>query len=385
MGERSRRDDNGDDRPDRQRKRPDSERGRGEDRRSAKGRSAKDAGSSDGRHARSHSSSGRADQPSEGRRQASRSSREARDRSGARERGPESRGDDNIRRGQKRAQGDSEHARGGPRRGFRTGGPGSDRGARRASKPHNQGSSGGPRKRSPERQAGSGAAAGAAPGRAPSPAIPEDITGLELDSTVRAELGTLSRPAAERVARHLVAAGQLLDDDPETALAHAMAARREGYRLGVVREACGYAAYAAGHFEQALAELRAARRMTGSEHYVPVMADSERGLGRPERALELAGSVDRGHLDQATRIELLIVEAGARRDLGQSSAALGLLDVPDLHSQAVGTAVARLRYAYADALEEVGRREEAAEWFARAAAADVDTETDADERRLALQ
>ncbi|MEQ4210058.1 hypothetical protein [Actinopolymorpha sp. B9G3] len=215
--------------------------------------------------------------------------------------------------------------------------------------------------------------------------MPDGITGLELDSAVRSELGTLTRPAAERVARHLVAAGQLLDDDPETALAHALAARREGYRLGVVREACGYAAYAAGHFEQALAELRAARRMTGSEHYAPVMADSERGLGRPERALELAASVERARLDHATRVELLIVEAGARRDLGQPGAALGLLDVPDLHSQAIGTSVARLRYAYADVLQELDRREEASEWFARAAAADVDTETDADERRTALQ
>jgi tetratricopeptide (TPR) repeat protein len=198
-------------------------------------------------------------------------------------------------------------------------------------------------------------------------------------------LGTLSRPAAERVARHLVAAGQLIDEDPETALAHAMAARREGYRLGVVREACGYAAYAAGRFEQALAELRAARRMMGSDHYAPVMADSERGLGRPERALELAARVDSSRLDQATRIELLIVESGARRDLGQPGAALALLDVPELHSQATGTAVARLRYAYADVLEELDRRDEAAEWFARAAAADVDSETDADERRVALR
>ena len=45
---------------------------------------------------------------------------------------------------------------------------------------------------------------------------------------------------------------------------------------------------------------------------------------------------------------------------------------------------ARLRYAYADALLAAGRREEAREWFARAAAADPEDLTDANERLLEL-
>ena len=214
--------------------------------------------------------------------------------------------------------------------------------------------------------------------------MPEDVTGLELETAVRRELGTLPKPTADRVAKHLVAAGRLLDEDPEAALEHAWAARKDGYRLGVVREACGLAAYAAGRFEQALAELRAARRMTGSIDYLPVMADSERGLGRPERALELLSGVDHAALDHATRIELLIVAAGARRDLGQRAAALAVLEVPELREASAGSSVARLRYAYADTLEELGRKPEAEEWFGRAAAADLDSETDADERRAAL-
>jgi len=217
------------------------------------------------------------------------------------------------------------------------------------------------------------------------PPIPDDITGMELDPGVRRELGSLSKEVAERVARHLVAAGRLIDDDPEAALEHAMAARVDGYRLGVVREACGLAAYAAERYEQALAEFRAARRLTGRMEYTPLMADCERGLNRPARAIELARSVDRSQLDDATRIELLIVEAGARRDLGQVAAALAVLDVPELRSGPSGTTTARLRYAYADTLEALGRTEEAAEWFARAATADVDGETDADARRLALR
>lgn len=218
----------------------------------------------------------------------------------------------------------------------------------------------------------------------PEPDVPEEITGHELDPAVRRELGTLAKPTAVRVARHLVAAGQLLEDDPELALEHAQAARRAAPRLGVVREACGLAAYQAGRYDLALAELRAARRMTGSVEYVPVMADCERGLGRPERALDLVASVDRATLDLATRIELLIVEAGARRDLGQLAAALTVLDVPELRMRSAHPAIARLRYAYADTLTQLGRRKEAASWFARAAEADLEGETDAEERYAAL-
>jgi hypothetical protein len=45
---------------------------------------------------------------------------------------------------------------------------------------------------------------------------------------------------------------------------------------------------------------------------------------------------------------------------------------------------ARLWYAYADALAELGRAEDAATWFAASAALDVDGETDAAERAADL-
>lgn len=179
-------------------------------------------------------------------------------------------------------------------------------------------------------------------------------------------------------------AGQLIDEEPDAALEHAMAARQEGARLAVVREAVGFAAYAAGKYESALAEFRAARRLNGSPDYLPVMADCERGLGRPERALELAASAEAGKLDAAGRIELRIVEAGARRDLGEPKAALRVLEQPELRSSDQVPWVARLRYAYADTLLELGRPAEAAEWFARAEIADVDGETDAGDRRAEL-
>lgn len=210
--------------------------------------------------------------------------------------------------------------------------------------------------------------------------IDEDVTGDELDPEVAAELGSLSKGAARAVARHLVMAGRLLDDDPELAYRHTLEARHRAARIGVVREAAGVAAYTAGRYAEALAELRAARRITGSAEYLPVMADCERGLGRPRRALDLAGDPAVTGLPVESRIEMLIVAAGARRDLGDVDAAVVSLQVPELRSQAKAQWVARLRYAYADLLEAAGRRDEARRWFVRALDADGEDATDAAER-----
>ncbi|MGC4878500.1 hypothetical protein ACLQ26_19845 [Micromonospora sp. DT43] len=186
------------------------------------------------------------------------------------------------------------------------------------------------------------------------------------------------------MARHLVATGQLIDEDPAEALAHALAARRLASRISAVREAVGLAAYHAGEWQTAIAELRTYHRMTGLQSHLAVLADCERALGRPERAIDLFRGADQAKLDQAVAIELLIVAAGARGDLGQKDAAVAMLQVPDLTSEVTVPWTARLRYAYADALLAVGRREEAREWFSRAADVDTEGETDAAERLLEL-
>ncbi|GHJ55136.1 hypothetical protein Nm8I071_44430 [Nonomuraea sp. TT08I-71] len=210
------------------------------------------------------------------------------------------------------------------------------------------------------------------------------MVATDLDSTVRAELLSLAKPVAETVARHLVATGLLIDDDPAEALAHAMAARRLASRIAAVREAVGLAAYHAGEWQTAIAELRTYHRMTGLQSHLAVLADCERALGRPERAIDLFRGADRDKLDQGVAIELLIVAAGARGDLGQKDAAVAMLQVPELTAESTEPWAARLRYAYADALLAVGRREEAREWFSRAADLDAEGETDAAERLLEL-
>ncbi|WP_336026145.1 hypothetical protein [Geodermatophilus sp. FMUSA9-8] len=177
---------------------------------------------------------------------------------------------------------------------------------------------------------------------------------------MRTALRGLDSRNAEKVAKHLVVAGTLVDEDPELALAHACAARDRASRLAVVREAVGVAAYHAGDYAEASRELRAYRRMSGEEGYRAVLADCERALGRPEVALRLVREALADRPDRQETVELQLVEAGARQDLGEVAAArlvlegaLGGRPAPgrvDLRDE--GTL--RLASAYADLLAASG-------------------------------
>jgi tetratricopeptide (TPR) repeat protein len=217
------------------------------------------------------------------------------------------------------------------------------------------------------------------------PPLPEEITGRELDRSVSSQLKGLPDKLALRVARHLAAAGTLIDSDPETAYQHTLAARSRASRLAVVREATGEAAYAAGHYAEALSELRAAKRINGATDYLPIMADCHRALGQPEQALKLAKSPSVARFGPEAKAEMTLVEAGARRDMGQLDAALRTLELAPLQSKSREPWVVRLRYAYADTLESAGRETDALAWFHRTHAVDSQDLTDASDRAEALE
>jgi tetratricopeptide (TPR) repeat protein len=217
------------------------------------------------------------------------------------------------------------------------------------------------------------------------PPIDESITGKELDRSVAQQLRGLPEKLAARVARHLVAAGLLMETDPATAYQHTLAARGRAARIAVVREAVGEAAYAAGEYAEALSELRAAKRMNGSQDYLAVMADCERALGRPDRALALARNPAVANFEPELKAEMTIVEAGARRDLGELDAAIRTLENAPLRSRSREDWVVRLRYAYADTLLAAGRREDAIEWFHRTVGLDSEEITNAAERVAELE
>jgi predicted negative regulator of RcsB-dependent stress response len=192
---------------------------------------------------------------------------------------------------------------------------------------------------------------------------------------VRDELGSLSFDRASTVGRYLIAAE--LATDPEQAYRYAQAAKQLAARVGIVREVSGIMAYNSGRWAEALTELQAGRRMTGRNDYLPLMADSERGLGRLDRALDLVHSAEAKRLPRAAQIELRIVESGIRRDQGLADAAVLALQVPELTDGKPRPWSARLFYAYGEALLAAGRTEAAREAFSRAVVADEDEQTDA--------
>lgn len=189
-------------------------------------------------------------------------------------------------------------------------------------------------------------------------------------------------PFPARVRSYLSAAAVLLPDAPGEALRYAQEAKKMASRSAAVREAVGMTAYQAGEYELAGRELRAAGRISGRDDLLPLIADCERALGRPEKALELA--TREVALDRADRVELRIVAAGARMDLGQPDEAALMLQGQLLDSDEISQPSARLKYTYARALLAAGRLDEARAWFLRAAAADPEAETDAVEQALAL-
>jgi hypothetical protein len=213
------------------------------------------------------------------------------------------------------------------------------------------------------------------------PELPEDVKASDLDKAARNELRTLSKDNADAVARHLVAASRAIEDDPDEALRHALAAARRAGRVAVVRESVAIAAYATGDFALALRELRTFRRISGSDDQIALMVDSERGVGKPDRALEVGRAVDRSTLPVEAQVGLSIAMSGARLDLGDARAALDELERAPIDLRVIHEWSPTLFEAFATVHEELGDEAETVRWRTRAANAervldDVDAEQD---------
>lgn len=302
-------------------------------------------------------------------------------------RGPRREG--SFRRGQDR----SESAEGGPRRSF-----GAGRGERRADARGGAGRRSGrfddrglsvsrrpdrERDREPQGQDERSRRPGLER-KADEPPTPTEFDEKMLPRAVRAELRGLPKDLAAIVGAHLLMAGELIDEDPDLALAHAHAARRRAARLPIVREATAEAAYAAGDWQTALSEFRALQRMSGGGDYLPVMADCERALGKPREAIRLAKEAASHQLDPAMQLEMVIVEAGARADLGQVDEALRLLNQASTTRRGPKQAHARMLYTAADLYEQAGRTDEAIKRFQRVVELDEDELLDAPTRLARL-
>ncbi|KJL45915.1 hypothetical protein RS84_02533 [Microbacterium hydrocarbonoxydans] len=161
-------------------------------------------------------------------------------------------------------------------------------------------------------------------------------------------------------------ASRLIDEDPQLAHEHALAASRSAGRIAIVRETLGITAYATGDFALALRELRTYRRISGKDDQIALMVDSERGIGRPDRALETGRAVDKSALSTPVRVALAIAMSGARLDQGDLELALGELEIPELDPDRAFEWSPALFAARAAVLEDLGRTDEAEFWAKRA-------------------
>lgn len=203
------------------------------------------------------------------------------------------------------------------------------------------------------------------------PEIPETVTAKDLNPGARNELKTLDKDLADTVARHLAMVNILLETEPELAHQHAISASRKAGRIPVTRETLAITSYVLGDYAGALRELRTYRRLSGSENQLPMMLDCERGLNRPEKALELGRSVDRDKLPIDVQVQVAIAMSGARLDLGQVQQALFELEIPQLDPNKAFSWSPELFAAYATVLEDLGRDAEAKDWRARALQAEA--------------
>ena len=200
---------------------------------------------------------------------------------------------------------------------------------------------------------------------------PEEIFDLELEPEVLKDLEAFGG-RTETLAKHLLSVQVLAESDPEEAYQHAARVRDRVSRSGLARHTACIAAYRTGRFKEAIKEESAYRRINGKFDLVPIAADSERGLGRPQRALAMVAEYEGEKLDSDTRTELLIVGGGARRDLGDDEAARVLFQkaVRAAHSP---MAMARSRYALGELLASTGDVEQAKKWLQSAVDVDEDS------------
>lgn len=185
------------------------------------------------------------------------------------------------------------------------------------------------------------------------PELPEGISGKDLAGHTLQQLKPLSREHAETVANHLAAAGALIDSDPKAAYKHAQYAVESAGRIAATREALGLVAYRLGKYDEALRELRTHRRITGADENLPVIADCERGRGKPQKALDIFTEANKQKLAPDVWIELVLVAAGAHADLDQLPAAKALIEAQGFTGHPARSAV-RLVSVYADLLRAQG-------------------------------
>lgn len=209
---------------------------------------------------------------------------------------------------------------------------------------------------------------------------------VHLDDELTREMRATARPGKGDIMVKVFAdaVAAFTAGDLDEAIRLAEQCKHIALRAVPAREFLGLAYYHAGRWQEAARELAAFRRLSGSNEQNPVIADSYRALGKPDKAVEIVDQVAAGEVEPAVYYEAQIVGAGALADLGRLDEAVERLRRLDLKPRAAEAHHIRAWYALGDLLERTGRFTQAREWFEAVDSADPDA-TDASERIARLR
>lgn len=191
------------------------------------------------------------------------------------------------------------------------------------------------------------------------PKMPKGIEWSMLSTDDRERLRGLSKEHAENIGLHILAAYTLEERDPELALEHAKWVAHQASRIDFARETLAFVAYRQGDYKLALREFRTAFRMNGFLDYLPFIADCERGMGEPKKAIETAMSDDAKCLRGESKAEMFLVYAGALGDLELWDKAIEIVHTLGRSKGLAGEYRMRAVQAEQYFLEQAGRSDEA--------------------------
>ena len=191
------------------------------------------------------------------------------------------------------------------------------------------------------------------------PKMPKGIEWSMLSTDDRERLRGLSKEHAENIGLHILAAYTLEERNPELALEHAKWVAHQASRIDFARETLAFVAYRQGDYKLALREFRTAFRMNGFLDYLPFIADCERGMGEPKKAIETAMSDDAKYLRGESKAEMFLVYAGALGDLELWNKAIEIVHTLGRSKGLAGEYRMRAVQAEQYFLEQAGRSDEA--------------------------
>ncbi|BDR52814.1 hypothetical protein KIM372_07210 [Bombiscardovia nodaiensis] len=188
--------------------------------------------------------------------------------------------------------------------------------------------------------------------------MPKGLEWSMLSKDDKERLRGLSKEHAENIGLHILAAYALEESEPDRALAHARWVARQASRVDIARETLALVAYRQGDYKLALREFRTAYRMNGYLDYLPFIADCERGLGEPRKAIEEATSPEGKALRGESKAEMFLVYAGALADLGLMDQAIAIVHQLGRAKGLTGDYRMRALQAEQNFLEQAGQGEQ---------------------------